>query len=207
MNYYHEHSTVYPLFAATKIAYLVFSIQLHFQKAFFNHSVIFHRPIKGICGLTCEIIVGLIANLETRELRRKEYHERDLPPEHPRASSTDDVEGIIALFHEVMGDHFDLKQFYDEFPKVMSEFAKRIDPDLSFFYWTGHQTRYRNFALPSFNVPSTSGIERLDKVRISRRGNPGVFIASRGSMAQPHGRTTRATHHRDPVPLPPVNVT
>ena len=69
------------------------------------------------------------------------YRERDLPPEHPRASSTDDVKGIIPLFHEVMGDNFDLKQFYDEFPKVMTEFVKRIDPDLSFFYWTGHQTR------------------------------------------------------------------
>ena len=65
--------------------------------------------------------MGIIANLATRESRRKESQERDLPPEHPRASSTDDVEGIISLFHEVMGDNFDLKQFYDEFPKVMSE--------------------------------------------------------------------------------------
>lgn len=99
-----------------------------------------HRPIKGICGFTCEIIVGLIANLATRELRRIEYQERDLPPKHPRASSTDDVEGIISLFHEVMGENFDLEQFFDEFPKVMGEFAKKIDPDLQFLYWTGHQT-------------------------------------------------------------------
>lgn len=112
--------------------------------------------------------MGLIANLMTRELIRKEYVDRNLPPEHPKASSTDDVEGIISLFHEVMGDNCYLKQFYDEFPKVMSEFVKRIDPDLSFFYWTGHQT------LPSFNAPSTSGVERLDKVGISRRGDPGV---------------------------------
>jgi len=126
----------------------------------------------------------LIANLSTRELKRKEYQERDLPRKYPRASSTDDVEGIISLFHEVMGDNFDLKRFFDEFPKVMSEFAKRIDPDLQFFYWTGYQTRYRNFALPSFNVPSAGGIERLAQIQVSRRGDPGVFVANRASLRQ-----------------------
>ena len=64
-----------------------------------------------------------------------------------------------------MGSNFDLKEFFDEFPKVMSEFEKRIDPDLPFFYWTGHQTCYRAFALPSFNEPSAGSVERLDKVR------------------------------------------
>lgn len=150
--------------------------------------------------------MGIIANLATRESRRKDNQERDLPPEHPRASSTDDVEGIISLFHEVMGDNFDLKQFYDEFPKVMSEFVKRIDPELPFFYWTGHQTRYRNFALPSFNAPSASGIERLDKVQLSRRGDPGVFVANRASLPQRNQLTVRATFHRAPVALPPVHV-
>ena len=69
-------------------------------------------------------MVGLIANLVTRELRRSENEDKGLPPEHPRASSTDDVEGIISLFHEVMGNNFDLKEFFDEFPKVMSEFER-----------------------------------------------------------------------------------
>lgn len=150
--------------------------------------------------------MGLIANLATRELRRKEYKERDLPPEHPRSSTTDDVEEIISLFHEVMGDNFDLKQFFDEFPKVMSEFVKRIDPELPFFYWTGHQTRYRHFALPSFNVPSAGGIERLDQIQVSRRGDPGVFVANRASLPQRNQLTVRATFHRAPVALPPVDV-
>ena len=69
----------------------------------------FFRPIKGICGLTQETLAGLVANLESRELRRAEYQERGLPPEHPRASATDDVEGIIALMHEMLGDIFDVK--------------------------------------------------------------------------------------------------
>ena len=93
----------------------------------------FIRPIKGICGLTPEAVVGLVANLESRELRRVEYKQRGLPFEHPRASATDDVEGIIATMHEMVGEAFDVKQFTDEQPKILNEFNKRIDPDLSFF--------------------------------------------------------------------------
>ena len=166
-----------------------------------------NRPIKGICGLTRECVVGLIANLVTRELRRSENEDKGLPPEHPRASSTDDVEGIISLYHEVMGSNFDLKEFFDEFPQVMSEFEKRIDPDLPFYYWTGHQTRYRAYSLPSFNAPSAGGVERLDKVRFSRRGDPGVFVANRASLPQRNQLTVRATFHRAPVELPPVATT
>lgn len=93
----------------------------------------FIRPIKGICGLTPEAVVCLVANLESRELRRVEYNQRGLPFEHPRASATDDVEGIIATMHKMVGEAFDVKQFTDEQPKILNEFNKRIDPDLSFF--------------------------------------------------------------------------
>lgn len=165
----------------------------------------FYMSIKGICGLTREIIVGVVANLETRQQRREEYSERNLPPEHPRASSTDDVEGIIALFHDVIGVIFDTKEFYDEFPKIMNEFSKKSDPNLPFYYWIGHQTRYRDFPLPSFNEPSKDGVERLDKVTLSRRGDPGVFISNRASMPQTNQLTDRANFHRAPLPLPPVN--
>jgi len=83
--------------------------------------------------LTREVIVGLLANLETREERRQDYSTRGLPFEHPRASSTDDVEGFFALLHQMLGPHFDLKQFFDQFPKIMHEFMKKIDPELPFF--------------------------------------------------------------------------
>ena len=49
------------------------------------------RPVKGIQGLTREIIVALVANLESRELRRSEGEARGLPPENRRASTIDDV--------------------------------------------------------------------------------------------------------------------
>ena len=54
--------------------------------------------------------------------------------EHPRASSTDDVEGFIAHLHDQLGDVFDHKQFLEQEPKFLNEFNKKIDPDLPFYY-------------------------------------------------------------------------
>lgn len=133
-----------------------------------------------------------------------EYEERGLPSEHPRASATDNVEGIIALMHEMLGEIFDVKQFRDAQPKILNEFRKRIDPQLKFYYWTGANERYREFELPSFNQPTGEGIaERLDRINISRRGDPGVFVANRASLPQRGQLTVRAQLHRAPVGLPP----
>ena len=164
------------------------------------------RPVKGIQGLTREIIVALVANLESRKLRRSEGEARGLPPENPRASTTDNVEGMIALFHELLGPIFDHKAFKQEFPKIMNEFNKRIDPDLPFYYWTGIRERFHLKALPSFNEPSQSGTERLDRVVISRRADPGVFVANRANLPQWGSLTVRAQFHAASETLPPMNL-
>lgn len=170
--------------------------------------VLFYRPLKGICGFTREIVIGLVANLESRNLRRIEYALRNLKAGHPRSSSTDDVESFISLLHEMLGPNFDLKPFFSQLPKILNEFKKRIDYELPFYYWTGAKTRYSELELPSFNQPSGPGItERLDKVHISRRGDPGVFVANRASLPQKGQLTARARFHRAPVALPPVEPT
>jgi hypothetical protein len=158
----------------------VLQFQYEYLKKKRKYTVRFHlcRPIKGVCWFTREAIVGLLANLETREQRRQEYSLRDLPPEHPRASLTDDVEGFIALLHEMLGNNFDFKQFYDEF---------------------------RQFELPSFNEPSACGLERLDMVKVSRRGDPGIFVANRASLPQRNKLTVRASFHKTPMALPPID--
>ena len=50
-----------------------------------------HRPIKGIKGLTREVVVALTTTIESQEFRRRYRKEKGLLPEHPRAGSTDDV--------------------------------------------------------------------------------------------------------------------
>ena len=89
-----------------------------------------------------------------------EYEARCLPPEHPRASSSDDCECMFSLMHEMLGDIFDMKQFHDCQAKIFSEFAKRCDPNLKFYYWTGAKERFRDFDQPSFNTPSGEGVQK-----------------------------------------------
>ena len=136
-----------------------------------------------------------------------EYEARCLPAEHPRASSSDDCECMFSLMHEMLGDIFDMKQFHDCQAKIFSEFAKRCDPNLKFYYWTGAKERFRDFDLPSFNTPSGEGVpERLDKVRLSKRGDPGVFVGNRASLPQKGDLTARAKFHKAPVELPPFQI-
>ena len=152
------------------------------------------------------MVVALFANIESRELRRREYERRQMIPEHPRASSSDDVEGFFSLLHGILGPVFDLKQFYDESRKILNEFSKRINPVLPFFYWYGKNERFRDFELSSFNEGSKPGaVERLDRVKISRRGDPGVFVANRASLPQKGQLTCRAMFHKTPIALPPLD--
>ena len=44
--------------------------------------------------------------------------------------------------------------------------------------------------------------QRLDKVTLSRRGDPGVFVANRASIPQKGQLTARAKFHREPISLP-----
>lgn len=137
------------------------------------------RPIKKIKGMNGEVIVALVANIESMELRRSECQTRCLPPEHPRASSTDDLEGYFSVLHHLLGAIFDHKTFIENSPKITQEFVKKADHDLPFFHWTGINERFHEGPMVSFNVPSAEGIERLDRVTISRRADPGVFLANR----------------------------
>lgn len=87
----------------------------------------------------------------------------------------------------------------------MNEFNKRIDPDLPFYYWTGVNEHFHLKALPSFNDPSPAGIERLDRVIISRRADAGVFVANRAFLPQRGSLTVRVTctFHAVTETLPP----
>ena len=55
-------------------------------------------------GLTRETFVGILANLTSLEMRRKEYRYRNIGPEHPKGGTTDDVEGFISILHEMLRD-------------------------------------------------------------------------------------------------------
>ena len=125
-------------------------------------------------------------------------------PEHPHSGTSDDVESYISVLNEMLGDVFDMNSSLDSYPKILNEFGKGINPELPFYYWTGKKTRFSEIALPSFNTPSASGVERLVKIS-TRRADPGVFHANHASLPQLGLRSVRAQFHeiRKGLPAPP----
>ncbi|XP_072046198.1 uncharacterized protein [Amphiura filiformis] len=165
-----------------------------------------NKPLKGIRGLSRETIIGITTNISSIERRRQQCHTRDLPPEHPRASTSDDVECFISILHHMLGRTFDHKAFMNAYRKIFTEFQKMLDQNLPYYYYKGLSERFTLGTLPSFNEPSASGIERLDRVRGRRMGNPGTSVASRATMPRQGQRTVRDKFHRRQEPLPPLQM-
>lgn len=54
--------------------------------------------------------MALAANTETREWRHQYNVENGIPPEHPQASTTDDVECFFSVLRDTVGKDFTLKE-------------------------------------------------------------------------------------------------
>ena len=97
----------------------------------------------------------------------------------------------------------DHKTFVENYKKIEQEFLKRVDPHLPYYYWTGVNERFDMGPMDSFNNPTEGKLERLDKINISRRADPGVFVANRASLPQRGSLTVSARFHVQPEELPP----
>ena len=51
-----------------------------------------------------------MANIESREWRQKYLMENNIPMEHPRASTTDDVKCFFSVLRDNVGKDFTLKE-------------------------------------------------------------------------------------------------
>lgn len=79
------------------------------------------------------------------------------------------------------------------------EFAKRSDPSLPFYYYSGTDRFYEG-NLPGFNEPA----ERPRTLpRAPRREQPGANVGRRVTMAARGSGSIRASFHNVPVDLPP----
>ena len=68
-----------------------------------------YRPIKGVRGFSRETVVALLTNIDSQEYIRRQYSEQNEMPEHPRASSTDDVECFFSILHNQLGLNYNLR--------------------------------------------------------------------------------------------------
>ena len=55
-------------------------------------------------------MIAVFANIETREWRSVFNNNNNIPPEHPRASTTDDIECFFSVLRDTVGKDFTLKE-------------------------------------------------------------------------------------------------
>ncbi|XP_078605180.1 uncharacterized protein LOC144878460 [Branchiostoma floridae x Branchiostoma japonicum] len=163
-----------------------------------------NRFSRGVLGWSRETLVAVTANIASMELRRREAADIGYE-EHPRAGTTDDVEGFFAGLHRHLGNVFTLKQLHERWPTEVREFSKRIDPDLPFYYWTiSERFREAEETYPSFNDDPEDGRLRLHRLCTCRREDASIFTSARGVLPVRNRGTIRQIMHRPEVPLPEV---
>ena len=160
------------------------------------------RRIDNILGFSRETLVACIANIGSREWRRIDSVNQRRKPEHPRASTTDDVECFFSVMRDSIGKNFTTKQMNLGFRKACIEFTKRLDPDLKFYYHTSSHTRFYEGQLSDF-ADSSRKKKRKNK-RIPRREQPAAFAPRRATMPTRGSLTVRAQFHNVPIELPPL---
>lgn len=146
--------------------------------------------------------MALLTNIESQEFQRRQAAQNHEPPEHPRASSSDDVECFFSILHDQLGQHYDMKAIQQRWQPICNEFLKRLDPDLPFYYYTSNKNRYRIDDLPSFDMPPPDGRSRLDFLRPPRREDVGQVVVGRATMPVRGHRTIRQQFHNMPAALP-----
>ena len=152
-----------------------------------------------MCGFTREVLVAVVANIETREWRRREISQHSLKHENPRASNTDDVECFFSVMRDQVGTNFTLKQAQFAWRKVCLEFQKRIDCDLPFYYFTSAHDRFYEGARPSFDEPS----KKVKKKRLPRAEQAVSVSSGRATLPVRGTLTIRPQFHKHPVSVPP----
>ena len=114
------------------------------------------RPVDGILGFTRETVVALTTNTESHEWRRQESLSSGCSPEHPRSSTTDDVENFFSVMKDMVGKHFTLRHVQNNWRKASLEFSKRLDSHLPYYYYTSSHDRFYEGVQPSFDIPAPS---------------------------------------------------
>lgn len=160
------------------------------------------RPINKVLGFSKETLVALITNIEGREWCRRLNHLRK--PEHPRASTSDDVECFFSMMRDALGQNFTSKEVQYGFRKVAFEFSKRLDPDLPFYYHTSSHSRYSEGPLKTFNEPSQK-VKKRKASRVPRRelSASAVFSSRRAQLPVQGSLSIRTQFHNQPLDLPP----
>ena len=155
--------------------------------------------MSNICGFTREALSAVIADIETREYRRRYIAQHSLKVENPRSSNTDDVECFFSVLRDHVGPNFTLKQAQFAWRKVCLEFQKRINPELPFYYFTAAHDHFYEGPRPSFDKPVKKKAKRLPRRELVHSSSGRATLPVRGSL------TVRPKFHEQPVNIPPLS--
>ena len=153
-------------------------------------------------GMTRETLIALTTTIESREWVRRRNRAMNLPPEHPRASTTDDVECFFSILRNMIGMHFTVKDVRLAWRKVCIELRKRLDRNLPFYYYVTKHERFFEGDRPTFEVfKKPKHNPRHQPIR--KKDQPGQLVPSRSSLVQSGQRSIRRTYFNVPIELPP----
>lgn len=158
-----------------------------------HYNTFYYRPVSKVCGFSRETLIAITTDIESRELKRITNMEEGLPPEHPRAATTDDVE--FSILRDSVGKHFTVKQVQYTYRKLSLEFIKRMDPELPFYYFTAAHDRFNEGPLPGFDQPRP----REKQSRNPRHQSPLSRSAWKPGNWSSHHGDTRATVYKGTV--------
>ena len=145
-------------------------------------------------------MIGVITNIEGREWHRRQCANSSRPLEHPRASSSDDVECFFSMMRDSIGQNFSAKEVQFGMRKIVAEFAKRVDPQLPFYYHTSTHSRYYEGPHPDFDKEPR---KKPKEKRIPKREQPSAFVPRRATMPVRGSLSVRPKFHNLPLELPP----
>ncbi len=151
-----------------------------------------------------ETLIALTTTIESREWIRRRCVSESIPLEHPRATSTDDVECFFSVLRSMVEDHFTSKAVMLTWRKICNEFSKRIDSKLPFHYYTSMHSRLYEGEIQSFDVPGSSKSTSNPRHQRSRTvEQPGKLASGRASLIKTGHRSIRRQFHAVPTDVPP----
>ena len=127
--------------------------------------------------------------------------EERLPQEHPRSSTTDDVE--CCCFFGDERQNFTVKGAQFEWRKLCLEYQERMDPALPFYYHTCSHDRFYEGPRQSFDQPGSTSSRNPRQQRPQQSELIALTAPSRVSMAQSVAQSARTKFYNPPSELPP----
>ena len=126
-----------------------------------------------------------------------------LQQEHPRASTTDDVECFFSVIRDAVGKHFTYKNVQFAWRKGCIEFGKRLNPELPFYYHTSSHDRFYEGLRPEFSLKDQLSQHNPRNQRVRRYEQPSSIVMGRASLPTPGARSIRFRFHNVPIEQPP----